>query len=346
MLISMRRSLGLIACALTFVGGVSAAEADFKPRRVAFQRGMSLVDWGDGGYDKKGVEAQLRKMRSNHVRSVTLIQTWRQDSVSSNVVAPGRSSVPEANLIGAIRSARRLGLSVVLRPYVDVKGGRWRGRILPSNRSRWFASYGNFALHYARIAKRERVSVFVFASEMVALSNADPARWSALAERVRRVFPGPVAYEANWHGEFATAKWFKSLDVLGISAYFPVCTKPTTNVESLKAQWLSSAVGRMRDVSSKLGRPVIFTEIGYRPSRDACLEPWNTSWVRRTNTLAQTSLYDAAFRVWWDVPSWFKGMHWWAISPRGLIKAPSNHSPLQGAWRSINYWYGRLAASE
>lgn len=173
-------------------GSTATAAAAFEPRPLPFQRGVDLVDWGSDGYGQRGVETQLRQIKSHMGTSVTLVQTWSQDTLTSSSVRPGSHAVPDTRLVAAIRAARKMGLSVVLRPYIDVNGGLWRGRAKPLDRAAWFASYRNFALHYAGLARREKVSIFIFATEMVDLSIAAPDDWRALAAAVRSEFPGPV----------------------------------------------------------------------------------------------------------------------------------------------------------
>jgi len=333
----------LLALSFFLIGSTGASADPIKPRPVPFQKGMTLADWGANGYNPKTTENRLDQFKKSGVEWVTLLQTWMQSDISSNQVLPGRSTVPDANLLHAIRYARSIGMQVLLRPYVDVEDGAWRGKISASRPADWFRSYEKFALRYARIAQQERVGMLVFASEMRTMSLKYPAQWSSLAERVRKAYSGPVSYEANWD-EAVQAKWLDRLDAIGVSAYNPICSKPTTDVKTLSQGW-GKWIREMGGLSSKLRRPVLFTEIGYRPLMKTCLQPWNTSWEGALAPEAQTNAYAASLASWWPV-SWFRGTHWWAQIPAGIRPSPENHDPLQGAWGQIQKWYAKRAAGQ
>ena len=67
---------------------------------------------------------------------------------------PDAGSPSDELVMAAIREAHRLGLRVMLRPYIDVKDGSWRADITPSDVNAWFANYTAFINHYLDIAKR------------------------------------------------------------------------------------------------------------------------------------------------------------------------------------------------
>jgi len=316
----------------------------FKPRYLPFQKGINLTSWGANGYPKAATEKTLRQFKKNRVKWVTLLQTWNQKNLTSNRVYRGRQTVKDANLIHAINYAHKIGLKVLLRPYVDVEKGLWRGEIKASNPPQWFKSYGNFALHYAKLAKRYRVGAFIFASEMGVMSLKYQRGWRGLASRVRKAYPGPVGYEANWN-ELLGSSWMSSVDFIGLSAYNPICDKSTTHLPRLEAGW-KKWIKDMRSIVTRNKRPIIFSEVGYRPLSSTCTAPWDTFWLRGNySPYAQAQAYLATFRVWWPV-RWFRGMHWWAANPTGIRKYPEDHDPRGKAWQVIRTWYGKRAAGQ
>ena len=66
---------------------------------------------------------------------------------------------------------------------------------------------------------------------------------------------------------------------------------------------------RLEKLSDKVGRPVLFTELGY-PSRLGAAEKPSQEGSGTISQPAQARLYEAAFKVWKDV-SWFDGIWWW-----------------------------------
>ena len=124
-----------------------------------------------------------------------------------------------------------------------------------------------------------------------------------------------------------------------MSAYYPVCGSPTTDVNKLLAGW-ASAYSDLKTAHEVTGRPVMFTEIGYVPIAHSCITPWSgKSWSKdKVNRTAQRANYEAAFRRWWSVP-WFKGFHWWTVANQGVSPGKIGHEPLSGAWDRIKHWY-------
>jgi len=347
--VSKKSFLVVLLSAGIALGGVAdASAATFQIRSAPFQKGMTLVDWGTTGYPVEAVRAKLDYLKSKNVKSVTLIQTWTQATYKTTDVYAGRTSVPDDNLIAAIRYAKSIGLSVLLRPFVDPSDGIWRGHIAISskNKNAWFASYGRFALRYAEIAQREGADIYIFASEMGYMSVHYPKDWTALANKVRAVFQGPVGYESGWGYDFQYSKWLSAVDLIGVSAYNPLCGKPTNSVSKLVSSWKTRVVKPMQAFSKKFARPVFFSEIGYRPLAKACLEPWNTEWLGPLDLTAQANLYEAAFQVWWKQSSWFRGMHLWAMGARGERATPEDHDPRDPAIARMSYWFGRSALGE
>lgn len=334
--------LGIILGSLCLF--IPASAQAFKVRPIPFQKGMNLTSWGASGYPRLETEKTLRKLKANRVQWVTLIQTWNQKTLKSNNVYRGRQAVQEQNLIHTIRYARRIGLKVLLRPYVDVEGGKWRGFANPSKPREWFRSYGAFAIRYARIAQKEKAGAYVFASEMGTVSLRYPKYWRYIAYRVRQTYKGPTGYEANWN-EARGARWLQSLDFIGLSAYNPICKKPTLHLPTLEEGW-RQWMGEMKKIVVRNKRSIVFTEAGYRPLASSCTAPWDTFWLRgRYSQQAQAQFYLATLKTWWPV-RWFKGIHWWAANPTGIRKYPEDHDPRSAALRVIKRWYGTRAAGE
>jgi hypothetical protein len=317
----------------------ATASADAEPRPIPFQRGITVTDWGSAGYPPKQTARRMTQLRSRNVRWVTLLVVWDSPGLSSSFVRPGRETVRLENLRQAIRSARRSGMRVLLRAYLDVQVNRfWRGFLLPRDPARWFASYRAFALRYAALARRERVDAYSFAAEMRALSKLEEPRWRALVGSVRRAFPGPVIYEANWD-EVEDVPWWDAVDAIGISAYHPLCTEPTRDVSTLVGGWDKPRTS-ISAVQARFNRPVIFTELGYRAQLSTCRSPAALEPVGRFDAAAQSAAYEALYRTWWPVP-WWKGVHWWEVRARGPLATRAGHGVSEASWRVIRRWYAR-----
>lgn len=312
---------------------------------VPFQRGITVAEWGRDAYAREDVRRGFRRIRALNVDTITLVAVWRQASARSSVVAPTVDTVATPRLVAAIRYAKHLGLRVVLRPYVDVADGSWRGTIQPASLAQWFRSYTAFQRKYARVAAREDVDCLVMGTEMLSVS-AHAGRWRSLAAELRRIYGGIVAYQANWD-EATGITWWDAVDVIDISGYYPLA--PTglavsygnpLSVEQLTTGWQRplAAVDALR---RRFGKPVMFGEIGYRATLESAFAPWDTRTRGRPSGEAQADAYEAAFRAWYGV-SWFRGFHWWRVpsDPTRIGRTlGSGHQPRARARSVLRRWY-------
>src|SRR5207253_3061449 len=69
----------------------------------------------------------------------------------------------------------------------------------------------------AALAAEERASFFCVGSEL-AWADGETASWKDLIARVRSVFPGKLAYSANWDDYEAVTFW-EEIDLLGVTGY-------------------------------------------------------------------------------------------------------------------------------
>ena len=284
-------------------------QAGAEEPRVNYQRGMTLGDWGPDAYEPAATRAALAGLRRHGVRSVTLFTVWMQRNERSSAIRPGPSTVRDQRLVRAIGIARSLGLDVVLRPYVDMLNRGWRGDARPLEPVRWWRDYRRFILRYAALARRTGVSMYVVGSEMKSQSGKS-SRWRALVRDVRARFSGAVTYEANWD-EFEKVNWWRAVDVIDVSGYFPLASGPGASVPQLTAGWAGPRK-RLRAASRRFNRPVMLGEAGFTASSEAAVQPWNVQIAGPVDTGAQARAYEATFRAWARVP-WFRGFHWWFV---------------------------------
>ncbi len=123
------------------------------------------------------------------------------------------------------------------------------------------------------------------ATDPVAFVNARRAalerHWSALIDRVRAIYHGPLGYAANFD-QYRDVSFWNKLDVIGINAYFPLRSgrldEPDPKV--LRAELVEGWKGVLGEIDSFRQQqgvgdhPVIFTELGYTRRAGATIQPW------------------------------------------------------------------------
>ena len=77
---------------------------------------------------------------------------------------------------------------------------------------------------------------------------------------------------------------------------------------------------RLKNISQKYKRPILFSELGYRSSDDAAIAPWewvngDTAQKMKISEDTQANCYEAFFQTFWHEP-WFAGALIWQWQAR------------------------------
>ncbi len=223
------------------------------------------------------------------------------------------------------RQADSLGLRLILKPHIWVgeysAGGQARHSIgfeTEAQWAQWEAQYRAFLLHYARLAHEVDAAVLVVGTELANVAKTRPAFWRDLIAEVRHHYGGALTYAANWWEEYEDIPFWDALDYVGVQAYFELSKEENPTVEMLRAGW-KQPCETLQQLSERTGRPVLFTEIGYRNVPDAAAQPWR--WPSRGEAATvqpddalQARLYEAFFESLWRQP-WFAGAILWKWHP-------------------------------
>ena len=271
--------------------------------------------------------------------SVQFTPAWGQDARNASAIARTPRTVSDDNLERTIALAHNYGLKVLLTPHLYVPNES-RSTIRPDDRGAWFASYTAFISHYAAMAQRLGVEQFAVGSELASISDDRPG-WLQVIREVRARYDGTVLYAAE-PGEAARVPFWDALDMIGIDAYFPLSTAPTTDVSALQRAW-EPIRAEMAAGSARYGRKILFTEAGYTSQEGTTTRP--NDWMLGTppNESEQAAAYQALLATFSDEP-WWEGVYWWvwnALPDDGSDHA-TNYSPRgKAAERVIRDWWHR-----
>ncbi len=204
------------------------------------------------------------------------------------------------------------GIRVMLKPQLWIWRGVFTGELVMASEADWLrleAAYTDFILTYATLAEETGVALFCIGTELGAFVKARPAYWEGLIAAVRERFSGRITYAANWD-TYARIPFWKSLDLIGIDAYFPLSDARNPQVTDLRAGWKRWKAD-IQKLQEAIGIPVLFTEYGYRSMDFTAHRPWL---VDRSdagvNLQAQANAKRAIFEEFWDEP-WFAGGFVW-----------------------------------
>lgn len=300
--------LVLLACLPLF-----AQERETRP--IPFCKGHS---WGwagrRGSWAGHGPRASLKALRETGATWVALAFATDMPSRNSPEIPFGTAAqklVTDDEIRSAVAAAREQGLRVMLKPVVNCADGAWRGTIrlaTPKRWDRWWKNYIAFLRHYAELAQCTGCDMFCVGCEMNTTERFE-SRWRTAVAWVRQVYAGPVVYNAN-HGRTDRIPWWDAVDVIGVSAYYPVGTVNDRSLETMLQNWQPLKT-KLSSVSRRFSRPVMFVEIGMRSVETGSVMPWD--WRRQGLAWdggEQARYYEAALRTFFHEP-WFKGFFWW-----------------------------------
>ena len=337
-----------LADSLARAGQAAAPRTPREPWRPAqgFQRGVCFTHTAglESGYLSRAAVKQLTRLRDAGADWISLTPfAWPVDGRGpelQNSSDQGPTGESDEAVCEAAARARALGLRVWLKPHVWARG--WSGdlRFSSAGWSRFFDAYEEVLVHWALLAEREGLDGLFVGHELASATAADPARWLQMIAGVRRLYGGLVSYAANWD-EAPRVPFWGALDLISVSFYAPLAEKRTRDPKLLR-KGADRAVATLAPLAKRHGRPVLIAELGYAPSPDAPLRPWEAP-AAANDPEAQRACLVAAIEAM-DSPEWIAGAYFWrwgssdaphdSFDPRGR---PAE-SVVTGALRS---WQGR-----
>lgn len=272
---------------------------------------------------------QLQALRDHHVTWIA--QTpfgWQQAYNSPEIMLSRGNRVywgeRDKGLIQTTQLAKQAGLKTMLKPHIWLMGrntGKWVGDIEMQSEvqwQEWFASYSKFILHYAQLAEDQGIEALCIGTELYLPAVRREQDWRRLIRQIRKVYSGKLTYAANWYKEYEEVQFWDELDFIGVQAYFPLTSKNEPELAELKRGWQEhfASIDKLRQ---KYKKPIVFTEVGYKSTPDAAVEPWkwpDRDWQQvQLSEQTQANAYEAMFKQFWRQP-WFGGTFIWKWYPR------------------------------
>ena len=304
---------------------------DHLPYRGA---GMQIqrVDWIDKY--KKSID-EIAALGCDTVSLV--IDTRMENGTTSLIWLDMRKTPTPEKLADLIQHAKSKNLRVILMPIVLLdkpEGNEWRGTIKPPYWPDWFDSYREMLIHFAWIAEQNKVDVLSVGSELVS-SEKERTEWRKTINAVREVFSGQLTYSANWD-HYQSIPFWKELDLIGMNSYWSLDLDPPgsknhmkekVTVEKIVENWQYIQEDLLA-FQRKMGKPILFLEIGWCSMANAAHEPWDYT---RTDDFdvdneLQRKLYEGFFRAWHDKPG-LGGFVVWEWTPAEVAEDDKGYTP-------------------
>jgi hypothetical protein len=266
---------------------------------------------------------------------------------SSNARSENDESLVQAKLF-----AERLGMRVMLKPHLLMRGRDWGwpGMVKMHSSADWkifFNRYARWMLHYAMLAEIYDFDSLCIGVELVQASHPFETVWREMIARWRGIYSGPMIYAANWGDEFEKLGFWDALDAIGLNCYYPLSEKDSPTDEELYTG-ATQIAGKIEAVAKKFRKPVLITEIGFTSSARPWLRPHTDNGGGAVDLDAQRRCYEAMFRALWGKP-WLAGTYWWKW-PTMLSDGGARHDNFtpngKPAAQVVARWYGRELSFE
>jgi len=308
-------------------------------------RGICLAS-SRGGYGGESCKQQLVEIKNLGANWIAINDYAWMNNVTSPVVRYGRNGrSPEGDQAQTIKNAHAAGLKVLLKPHIwsrEFHGGKWHGDIQMLSEDhwdQWFASYTEYLLVNARLAEENGADGLCIGVEYEKTTEQE-ARWRKLIADVRAVYKGPICYSAAFM-EWQKIKWWDAVDVVSITAYWPVGPKENPTDDDIRARW-DVIYAEIEPFAKKWNKEVVFGEIGYTSSQKAAAEPWSAD--RGEMYEQQARLYRIAIEECQKRPfmkgvflwKWFTDSRpdgWASGDPWTLQGRPLTLEAIKSAWK-------------
>ena len=257
---------------------------------------------------------------------VLAIMTFQKTSDASEVYIDRQKTIDEAHIRQFIKKAKQNNIVVIIKPILLIEQNVntiQRDTIKPRNREKWFRSYKSVLDTLMRWGKDS--DGIVVGTELTSMQG-DTAKWQDIVSSLRKLYPDMLfSYDVNWNALDKPMMWWKNVDLIGFSAYFPLCTftkKPT--VSELITCWNGGTKKSILKYVRQHGSlPFWFTEIGLTAREGSNSMPWGTP-NEAYCPECQANWFKAAFEVWDKSPG-FVGLTWWSLIGHDCIeKVPNN----------------------
>ena len=270
--------------------------------------GANITAYARDAYARPSAREAISDLRNLGVRQVAIVPTWYMDGATDPTVAPDPARTPtDASVAALIRAARDAGMSVLLKPHVDVADGTFRGEITPADPDAWWASYDAMIDHYALVAQRNGAQALTVGVELKSMSS-DTGAFEQVIAGARQRFDGVLTYAANWD-EVDSVGFWGDLDAIGVDAYYPLATRPGASVDQLVAAW-QPIIDHLEGLSDTTGKPLVITELGYAARADAAVDPSGAgNRIAPDDVDAQSVAYEAALKAWQGTG--LDALYWW-----------------------------------
>jgi hypothetical protein len=281
-----------------------------------FLRGISyaMSNSLDGGYvspRSRETLARLTKIGANAISVMPFAFSPGAARPEIDFVHRNPRGETDEGTVRVVTDARALGISALVKPQIWLARGAFVGEVAMGSEAdwkAWFAAYRRFAVHHAVVAEASGAALFCVGTELTRTEARD-REWRETIAAVRLATGAPLTYAANWAAGAPNVPFWDALDLVGVDFYDPLSKDPAASDAELSAG-ARRAARPLAILARRLGKPVVFAEVGYPPVRAAWLAPHDDDSGRLRAPEDAARAIAAVFGAL-EGEAWWKGVYWW-----------------------------------
>ena len=211
--------------------------------------------------------------------------------------------------------AKAEGLKICIKPHIWVKGQGWPGDFTLETEAEWRTwekDYKAYVMGLLDVAIEQNIEMFALGTEVRIAARERPGFWRHLIRAIREKYDGKLTYASNWDN-YQSVPFWDELDYIGVDAYFPLIPDVNPSVDQLVRAW-KPYVQQLEEFSQRVGRPILFTEYGYRSVPKTVWKQWEIeehwNFDGESDEESQNRAYEAIYRSFWH-HEWFAGGFLW-----------------------------------
>ncbi|MEL6672389.1 MAG: hypothetical protein AAFR61_09355 [Bacteroidota bacterium] len=287
---------------------------------IPYFRGMTLAHEGYQGYNGYGSSQaaksldRLQAMDVNWIALVPYSGTREpQKPTPYRFQGLGTGGENDMSLAYSFYHANERGMHTLLKPQIWIPG-TWPGAVEMKNQEDWdafFKYYGHWIAHYAMVAEIYQMDMLCAGVEFLKATVKQPEAWRNLIGQLRQLYSGPITYAANWGEEIEKLAFADALDVIGVNCYYPLSKSARAGEAELR-KGFAQTLDKIRDLGQKFGKPIAFTEIGFRSIPQPWVQPHAEAPDRQSYSGPDQALcYKIVSEALAAEGDWFVGTVWW-----------------------------------
>lgn len=345
--------LGVVACTIAWMGMTHPAHAAVSD----WQKGANMVPKSTSDFGSDTFKKALTDLKDTGATYVTFVIPYYQQSRYDPTMGPGWNTPTDDSLQNAISQAHTLGFKVMLKPHLESYDLAWRANIETADRNKWYGAYSSMLNHYGQLAQATGVEQICIGTELIGMASSyvnsdNTTRWQSLIHDLRGLYSGKLTYNANsdtaspWNNEKEYIGFWQDLDMVGISVYYNLGNDDS--VQALMSSWDAIRKNDIEPFARRVGKPLLFTEVGYRSVDGTTIKPWDYYYTAPVDEIEQANAYEALMS-YWNNYSYLQGIHIWEWETTSYAGGPgtSSYTPQhKKAEEVLKRWFSNAATPQ